>query len=415
MSYNTTKKVRTKDLKSLATMVNSIIGTLSSLTTSTKTNLVAAVNAVKSLADTAQSTADTAKTNAATAQSTADTAKTNAATANTNIGTLSSLTTSTKTNLVAAVNAVKSLADTAQSTADTAYDSTKHIREALATPTSVHIRAGWRNLTPRLRSLGTSVTSAQWAQIAAGTFSDMCLGDYWEIGGHRHYIVDFDYVFNLNGWAGTATGITDNDPNGDPFVSYSVINGISRYPHHLVLMPGVGFGSGDVNDSDNAGKPYATSYYRTVKRKEIITQLEEWFGADHLMYWSEVLFTAYGPNNGNTSDYIPTAKAAFSCQAELPSVFQLTGIQPSMLNGRVFVGLGEAPVLGGQFALMRACPAFSRPIDLASGMGGYYSGVHPITRDPRNGNANNMSYYRIFGGHASGYGNPYYRPFYIIK
>ena len=87
------------------------IGSLSNLTTSDKTSLVNAVNAVKSLADAAQTTANTAKTNAATAQSTADTAKTNAATANTNIGTLSSLNTSAKSNLVAAINELASRLD----------------------------------------------------------------------------------------------------------------------------------------------------------------------------------------------------------------------------------------------------------------------------------------------------------------
>ncbi len=183
MAYNATRKVRTKDLKSLAAKVKALndsltsqigdvskvanwvdgvgdkgslttacrhlkneilvvlkyttaaqrtadtntenIGSLSSLETSDKTSIVNAVNEVKSLADAAQSTADTAKTNAATAQSTANTAKTNAATAqstantaktnaataNTNIGTLSSLTTSTKTNLVAAINELESRLD----------------------------------------------------------------------------------------------------------------------------------------------------------------------------------------------------------------------------------------------------------------------------------------------------------------
>ena len=58
MSYNATGKVRTKDLKSLAAKakalndsVQSSVGTLSSLTTSTKTSLVAAINELESRID----------------------------------------------------------------------------------------------------------------------------------------------------------------------------------------------------------------------------------------------------------------------------------------------------------------------------------------------------------------------------
>ena len=58
MSYNATRKVRTKDLKSLAAKtkalndnVKSSVGTLSSLTTSDQTSLVAAINELESRID----------------------------------------------------------------------------------------------------------------------------------------------------------------------------------------------------------------------------------------------------------------------------------------------------------------------------------------------------------------------------
>ena len=95
------------------------IGTLTSLTTDTKTNLVAAINEVDSHANTAQSTADSAKSTATTANNTANTANNTANTNKTNIGTLTGLTTDTKTSLVAAINEVDSHANSAQSTANT--------------------------------------------------------------------------------------------------------------------------------------------------------------------------------------------------------------------------------------------------------------------------------------------------------
>ena len=58
MSYNATRKVRTKDLKSLAAKtkalndnVKSSVGTLSSLMTSDQTSLVAAINELESRID----------------------------------------------------------------------------------------------------------------------------------------------------------------------------------------------------------------------------------------------------------------------------------------------------------------------------------------------------------------------------
>ena len=101
------------------------IGTLTSLTTDTKTNLVAAINEVDSHANSAQSTADSAKSTATTANNTANTANNTANTNKTNIGTLTGLTTYTKTNLVAAINEVDSHANTANSTATTANSTAK--------------------------------------------------------------------------------------------------------------------------------------------------------------------------------------------------------------------------------------------------------------------------------------------------
>lgn len=82
------------------------IGTLTSLTTDAKGNLVAAINEVDAHADNAKSAADAAQSTANTAQSTANTNSTA-------IGTLTNLTTDAKNNLVAAINEVDALADSA--------------------------------------------------------------------------------------------------------------------------------------------------------------------------------------------------------------------------------------------------------------------------------------------------------------
>ena len=81
------------------------IGTLTNLTTTEKGNLVGAVNEVKGTADAAKTTADSALAQATTNKA--------------SIGTLTNLTTTEKTNLVGAVNEIKGTADSALAQANT--------------------------------------------------------------------------------------------------------------------------------------------------------------------------------------------------------------------------------------------------------------------------------------------------------
>lgn len=56
--------------------------------------------------------------------------------------------------------------------------------------------AGAHNAIYRGKSLGSSVTIAQYSAISAGTFDDMYIGDYWTIGGVNYRIAAFDYYLN---------------------------------------------------------------------------------------------------------------------------------------------------------------------------------------------------------------------------
>lgn len=56
--------------------------------------------------------------------------------------------------------------------------------------------AGAHNAIYRGESLGSTVTTAQYAAIKAGTFDDLYIGDYWTIGGVNYRIAAFDYYLN---------------------------------------------------------------------------------------------------------------------------------------------------------------------------------------------------------------------------
>lgn len=56
--------------------------------------------------------------------------------------------------------------------------------------------AGAHNAIYRGKSLGSTVTTAQYTAIKAGTFDDLYIGDYWTIGGVNYRIAAFDYYLN---------------------------------------------------------------------------------------------------------------------------------------------------------------------------------------------------------------------------
>ena len=56
--------------------------------------------------------------------------------------------------------------------------------------------AGAHNAIYRGKLLGSTVTTAQYAAIKAGTFDDLYIGDYWTIGGVNYRIAAFDYYLN---------------------------------------------------------------------------------------------------------------------------------------------------------------------------------------------------------------------------
>lgn len=56
--------------------------------------------------------------------------------------------------------------------------------------------AGAHNAIYRGKALGSSVTTAQYAAIEAGTFEDLYIGDYWTIGDVNYRIAAFDYYLH---------------------------------------------------------------------------------------------------------------------------------------------------------------------------------------------------------------------------
>ena len=56
--------------------------------------------------------------------------------------------------------------------------------------------AGFANSIFRGKNLGSSVSQAQWTAISNGTFSDIFVGDYWEINNIKWRVAACDYFLN---------------------------------------------------------------------------------------------------------------------------------------------------------------------------------------------------------------------------
>ena len=165
---------------------------------------VSAAQAAAEQAASSASAAEGSATAAASSASTASTAAGQAQTAATNAGTSEN----NAANSASDAEDAKTAAETAASNANgdaTAAESAKTAAQSAATNAEnaaasvtdiLSSGAGAHNSIYRGKNLGTSVTAAQWAAIANGSFTDLYIGDYWTIDSVNWRIAAFDYYIN---------------------------------------------------------------------------------------------------------------------------------------------------------------------------------------------------------------------------
>lgn len=130
----------------------------------------------------------------------------------------------------------------------------------------------------RGKSLGATLTSAQKLAIQNGSFTGMYLGDYWEIGGVKYRIADFDY------WYGTGDTNTDD--------------------HHLVIVPDSNLGTAAMNSSSSTSGGYAGSAMYTANMATAKSTINSAFGdaiLSHREYLIDVVTSGY-PSAGAWAD-----------------------------------------------------------------------------------------------------------------
>ena len=162
--------------------------------------------------------------------------------------------------------------------------------------------AGAHNAVYRGKELGTAVTDAQWAAIAAGTFENMYIGDYWTIDGITYRIAAFDYYYK--------TGDT------------------SCGTHHVTLVPDARMYTHVMNDTNVTTGAYVGSKMYTNGLEQAKTTIKAAFGESHILTHRQYL------NNAVTNGYA-SAGSWYDSTVELMTEQNVYGckIFGNMLNG----------------------------------------------------------------------------------
>ena len=117
--------------------------------------------------------------------------------------------------------------------------------------------AGSHNSIFRGKNLGTQVTEAQYQAIQAGTFDDLYIGDYWVIGGVTWLIAGFDYYYGC----------------GDTAFN----------KHHAVIVPLLPLYNHAMNETNTTDGGYVGSLMYTEGLEQAKTQIQQAFGAEHVL------------------------------------------------------------------------------------------------------------------------------------
>jgi parallel beta-helix repeat protein len=187
----------------------------------------------------------------------------------------------------------------------------------------VYDNAGAHNAVYRGKYLGNAVTDAQYAAIAAGTFTDLYIGDYWTINGFNWRIVEFDYYLN----------------GGNPIC----------LKHHVVLVPDTSLYRHVMNDTNTTVGGYVGSKMYTEGLEQAKIMINEIFSG-HVL--SKSIYLVNAVTNGQAS-----AGANYYGEVELMN-------EQMVYGGPIFMAMGNGSMIpvncrceASQLALFRHEPS----------------------------------------------------------
>lgn len=176
----------------------------------------------------------------------------------------------------------------------------------------------------RGKNLGSTLTSEQKAAILDGSFTDMWLGDYWEINGVKWRIADFDYWYNF----------------GDTKFTQ----------HHLVIVPDTTLGDAAMNSSSVTTGGYTGSQMYTSGMASAKASVSSAFSTSLLTHREYLV-------NAVSSGY-PSAGAWTDSSVELMNELMVYGSYIYTPGNDGTVDVKRYTISNRQLALFRVRPDF---------------------------------------------------------
>lgn len=186
--------------------------------------------------------------------------------------------------------------------------------------------AGFHNSVFRGKNLGSSLTTEQKNAIAAGTFDDMFIGDYWEINSIKWRIAHFDYWLN----------------SGDTQCT----------THHVVIVPDSVLNFKNMNDKVNNADvttgAYINSKMYTTNIADARTIVKNAFGENNILTHREWFANATNANG------FESGGSWYDSQIDLMNEIMVYGsnIFHNCINGTSWPG-GNYTIDKEQLALFR--------------------------------------------------------------
>lgn len=157
---------------------------------------------------------------------------------------------------------------------------------------SIMDNAATHNMIYRGKNLGSSLTAEQAAAIKAGTFKDIYLGDYWQIGGVDYLVAGFDYWYQCGDTACTT--------------------------HHVVIIPRNHLYTYHMNASNTTEGGYVGSDMYKNGLTQAKATFNAAFGSAHILNHREHLTNAV--SNGR-----PSGGTWYDSTVELPNENMMYG------------------------------------------------------------------------------------------
>ena len=157
---------------------------------------------------------------------------------------------------------------------------------------SIMDNAATHNMIYRGKNLGSSLTAEQAAAIKAGTFKDIYLGDYWQIGGVGYLAAGFDYWYQCGDTACTT--------------------------HHVVIIPRNHLYTYHMNASNTTEGGYVGSDMYKNGLTQAKATFNSAFGSAHILNHREHLTNAV--SNGR-----PSGGTWYDSTVELPNENMMYG------------------------------------------------------------------------------------------